>query len=405
MVESNLVPNLKALKWKTRSGLYPARTTLIQPLLVPGLLVLDFCGSQRDVTLGSFLQACPLRCPDLKSARFRVLMEEQSRLIDILSQALCSFKNLKSLAVDGLVYGLVNDGALEHFLMSPQLQELSLSIRSHQLLEFSPPSSDIPLCNIKNLHLRLDDLSRITEFLRPGNQSFDAIELDFERMELATLIASLFTGLASPPRKSTLREFTLLNTPSLFREGSNPRLQDSNLKLFVLSFDTFQPLTCHTNLRKLIINLENPISLNDDELADLVHNWPLLEIFDVSYIRPLPRQTKQITFKSLLSLVASCPELRQVVLTLDGRQIPSRVAVRPNAITVLRFPNSPINNQARLVAKFLLAHFPSLRLSDTCLEAGPIEILLGVDRHAQEWLKVHQYLFDARKLQSTEGGD
>ena len=374
----------------------PTGTALIQPLLVPGLAVLDFCGSQHDATLAPFLQVCPSRCPGLKTARFHVLVEERSGLIDIISGALRSFKDLESLTVGGFANGLVNDGALEHLLMSPQFQELSLSIRSYQLRNFCPLPSDIPLRNIKNLVLRIDDLSRFTGFFRPGKQSFGEIALDFERLEYAAPIASLLTGLASHPRKSTLRKLSLRNTSSLSRLEDNFHLNDS--KLFVLSFATLQPLACHTNLRKLIVVVKNPISLDDEELTDLARNWPLLEILDVSYTCPPPRYAKQITFNGLLSLVSTCPELRQVVLTLDGRQVPIGTAGGSKAITTFRFPNSPIN-QARLVAMFLWSHFP-----DTCLTTDPTDEVFGRNRHAQEWLKVHEYLLDLRKLESTESG-
>lgn len=394
--ELNLLPNLKALKWRRLPNTNPTGITSIHPLLGPGLVVLDVCGSEHDIALGSFLKSCPSRCPSVTTARFRIPAEAQNELRDILSRALCSFKNLKYLTVDALV----NDGALQHFLMSPQFQELDLWTRGYQLREFSPSPSDIPLRNVKKLSLRLDDLRLITELLRPGDQSFHEITLHPETIESTTLIGSLFTGLASHPQKSLLRSLHLHNTRAHF-DVNDP-------ESFVLSFDTFRPLICHTNLRNLIIKLENPISLSDEELADLADNWPLLQVVELCCVHPPPPRGKHITFKGLLMLVTICPELRHVSLTLDGREVPSEAAVRlgSKAITLLGFPNSPIN-QGRLVAKFLLTHFPSLTELRSeprrGMRIGP-EQLFRDNGYGKEWAEVKKYLVEASKVESTEPG-
>jgi hypothetical protein len=388
---------LKALRWRKLASTNPAGIAYIQPLLGPGLVVLDVCGTEDDIALASFLKSCPSRCPGVTTAKFRILADAQSGLIDILSQALCSFKNLKYLTVDTLV----NDGALQHFLISPQLQELNLWIRRYQLRDFSPSPSDIPLRNVKKLSLRLDDLRLFIDLLRPDDQSFYEITLHPEMLESATLIGSLFTGLASHQQESVLQLLHLHSTRVHFDIG--------NSESFVLSFDTFRPLTCHTNLRHLIIKLENPISLSDEELADLADNWPSLQVVELCYVRPPPPPpwaAKYITFKGLLMLATICPELRHVGLTLDGREVPREAAVGLGfkAITSLCFFNSPINNQARLVAKFLLAHFPSLIKLRSEIRHG-VQTGLGwrfrEDRHGKEWAEVEKYLIDASKAEST----
>lgn len=111
--------------------------------------------------------------------------------------------------------------ALQHLLMSPELEELSLVTGQDQLEEFSPPPSDIPLCNVKKLDLSLSDLDHIVEFLRPDHQKLCDVVLRLHNLELPHAIRSLFNGLASQTRKSPLES---LRIDSLDR---HPREDDS----------------------------------------------------------------------------------------------------------------------------------------------------------------------------------
>lgn len=365
----------------------PIGITYIQPLLVPGLVVLDVGATQHDMALLSFLKTFPSRCPGLTTLGLHINGCGRE-LIDIQSFVVCNFKNLKCLTLEVPV----NDSALQQLLMSSALEEFTLSLREVSLLP-----SDIPLRNVKKLNLLLNNLHPIVELLHPGDQSFHEITLHLHRIEFASNIGSLLSGLVSHPKKSHLRSLHLVNM-ELYSYVEE-------CKSFVLSFDTFRPLTFLTNLRELIIRLENPSALSDEELADLAHNWPLLQVIELCYGRRL--RAKCITFKGLLSLVTICPKLRAVGLTLDGRKVPSGVAgLGRNTITALRFPNSPIDNP-RLVAKFLLTYFPSVT-STGVLEAnnmwrpgGAVDRHLG---HGEEWAEVGKYLADASKLDNTDLG-
>ena len=205
--ESNLLPNLKALKWKKVVDIDPAGIMYTQPLLGPGLVILDVSGMEYDIALALFPKSCPSHCPSVMTARFSIYMQAQPGLIDILLRTLCSFKNLKCLTINTCV----NEDVLQYLLMSPQFQELNIWIWPNQLWELSPPPSNIPLCNIKNLTLRLDDLCLVTELLHPGHQSFCDITLYLDGLECATLICSFFTGHASHPQKSPLWSFQLFS--------------------------------------------------------------------------------------------------------------------------------------------------------------------------------------------------
>ncbi|KAG6371874.1 hypothetical protein JVT61DRAFT_8873 [Boletus reticuloceps] len=385
MFETNLFPKLKVLKWNTQPYINFIDTKLVHPLLGPNLVVLDVTTHGDDTTFPSLLKALPSRCPAVTTARFSILRAGDLALLDNFSQVLCSFKNLKSLVLDASV----NDHVLQHVLMFSQLQEICLAFQPRQLQNFSPSPSEIPLRNTRKLGLALPDLCQLIQLLRPGHQSFCSIMLCLLRIEFPAPIGSLFIGLAMQSQKSTLNLLHLHYTrPHL--DLQDPALLSS----LTLSFNTFQPLTCHSHLRELIILLPNPISLSDGELTDLARHWPLLQILDLSYFFRLPEGGKHMTFKGLLSLVSICPALCHVGLTLDGREVPNEVVDGSGSktITTLRFPHSPISNQARLVATFLLTHFPSVTSVRGLLGANQL------DRHGREWAGVEAYMLDPSKL-------
>lgn len=310
-------------------------------------------------------------------------------MMDIYSQALCSFKHLNFVILDTRI----NDTALQHLFVSPQFRVLRLSIWPDQLRAFSPPPAVIPLRNVKALDLSLCNLRPHLQALRPDHQHFEYIMLRLVQLESATHIGSLFAGLAPPHRNSCLRLFHL--------SCMHPGRTEDNVPS-ALSFNTLRLLTCHTNLQWLFIRLENPISLSDEELEYLARSWPLLDAVCISYFSPLPPESNCITFKGLLLLASVCPKLRDVHLTLDGREVPSCPAeLGSKTITKLWFTESPIDNQARRVAEFLLKHFPCLTSVSGAFKRPR---RFGNGNDGEEWKRVVEYIVDPSKLERTVPG-
>ena len=381
--DRNLLPNLRVLKWNTRRE---DTIKYIRPLLCPSLDILDVTSDEEDeMALPSLFRTCSSDSPNLTSIRFKNHGQYNEELKDSLSRALCGFKNLKCLTLN---VGVGND-ALQHLLMSPKLEELGLVTDQDQLVEFSPPPSDIPLRNAKQLDLSLSDLDPVVELLRPRDQKLCEVVLQLRNLELPHAIRSLFNGLASQTRESPLELFRI-DSPDL-----HPRKHD---KFYVLTFDTFRPLASLGNLHELSIQLENPISLDDEELAQVARGWPLLQVFELCCIRCWP--AKRITFKGLLLLAAACPKLRHVALALDAREVPTEIPVpvgsQFKSITTMKFPNSPVDNPGA-VAVFLFTYFPSLTPAgeskrhrwEQALEDDPVG-----DR--EKWLDVWEFLEDEK---------
>lgn len=139
------------------------------------------------------------------------------------------------------------------------------------------------------------------------------------------------------------------------------RAHDQAFHIQGLSYETFRPIVTLVHLRELVINLNNPIAIDDDEFARLVCNWPCLEVLRLTGRRQ-EHPAKSLSLKCLLSLLVSCRKLRSISITLDARQVPlmdtgveSDVCSR--LVSYLSFQNSPIEH-SELVAEFLFKHMP-----------------------------------------------
>lgn len=135
--------------------------------------------------------------------------------------------------------------------------------------------------------------------------------------------------------------------------GFSPRVKRS---LQHVGFRVLSPVMTF-NLYAFEVNLDNSVSLNTDELAQLVQAWPELGTFCLNRhsgwgsIR-MPTVTEG-------PAVARRPKLRNLGMSDDARNIPSLTegesSIRNTAITRLVLANSPIGRPVTRVVQFLLA--------------------------------------------------
>ncbi|KAF8551601.1 hypothetical protein OG21DRAFT_1605225, partial [Imleria badia] len=385
--EPNLLPNLRVLIWD------PVNLSLafIRPLLGPQLVSFRLGlnlqpGDDKEVT--SFLKTLPSHCPGLKVITLDISLDEcdSESVSAVLSQAVCAFEKLDHLAIHTgyTSLPLVDVVALRHLAMSPQFTQLNLVTQQSQVEELSLLRSDIPFSGVKKISLFGLDLGSIISLLRNEGQMFSNTKFYLHDPATSQLIHSFLTALASHPRRPSLQSISLGN------EYSNTVHSELGETQYILSHDTLRPLVFFHNLRELSIDLHVPISLNDEELVDLAHGWPLLrKLCLVSWNR---LSTKHLTLQGLLLLVVACPKLEHVNLSVDAREVPTSevgMDVRGAAIRQLIFRESPIDD-ARLVAKFLLKHFPSV-----------VRVIGHRSEYAEVWKRVRRVsvpaLFCSRK--------
>ncbi|KAI9567422.1 hypothetical protein HD554DRAFT_2107131, partial [Boletus coccyginus] len=223
--------------------------------------------------------------------------------------------------------------------------------------------ADTPFRSVTDLSFELwNPLDFVTHLLRPRDQVLRSFAVTLHKLPVATEVSALLSALASLQRVHSLQSIIVTRIPYLVSGvGISSSDMQGVLACQPLSYETFRPLASLVHLRKLVINLNHPTSLNDEELASLVRNWPLLEVLQMMWARG-EHPVASITLKGLLSLLVSCRMLREIGLTLDARDVPVGAYANvcsPSITHPITFHNSPLKHP-NLVAEFLSTHLPSV---------------------------------------------
>ena len=266
---------------------------------------------------------------------------------------------------------------LSHPSGCPNLKTLSLTLapqtsRPDEAL-FGP--EDTSFCNVLEIRLKL-----------------------WNPLNVAANVSALLTAFAPPRRLQSIR---LVHNVS---SGLSSNITHDQ----PLSYETFRPLASLVHLRRLFIDVHYPTSLDDEEFSDLVRNWPFLEALQMTWLYGGDSATS-ITLRGLLSLLASCRELRAISLTLDARNVPVAGTYAdvcyPSITSRINFRNSPITHPD-LVARFLLRHLPSMRRVSSStwfafnVTGDPTAAASNADRdyhYDRLWCSVH-YMSSSSKL-------
>lgn len=372
------MPNLRVLKWDpsilSRDRLlgFPPTILLIHRFLTPSLVSLSVSVTETaDGTLQSFLIRHPFLCPNLTSITVDLGgRENESRTtIEILSQAITRYEHLEQLDISAPM----DDAALTHVAMSPKLKMIAIILQAKP--KVCIPSDITPFRNVQDLQMEVWDLDFFTTLLRPQDQMFRSFALSYRSKTTIESVSSFFAALASRQRTHSLRSIRF--SPNLSKDGVPFSMSSEIWYLsfypYFLSFDTFRPLASLSHLRQLHLDFVLCISLDDDDLISMARNWPSLQVLHLNpksrfegeaefvYPSTLP-DVKYVTLQGLVSLIECCPDLRELCLPIDAREVPDcdmpNVVCHP-ALWQLRFPDSPISD-ARLVQGVLTRYFPSV---------------------------------------------
>ena len=397
------MPNLKALRWcpcilpQDPSHL---SILLIQQLLSPSLVSLNVTLSATDdVTLQSFLANHPFLCPNLTSIAISIRGHEQvSRTtIEVLSRAITHHKHLECLDISIPI----DDVALTHIAICPKLKKLALVLHpdKSRLHQFCLPSDTTPFRNVEHLSLEVWDLSFVTTLLRNQHQMFRSFVLCYRSRPTAEAVNVLFTALISRQRTRYLRSISLKpDSFDVIWHHSPPAELDELWMHYHLTHDTFRPLIPLCHLRELVVNLGYWFSIDDDDLLSLARNWPLLHVLHLDCQHHVDgyiwRSAKYVTFKGFLSLLEYCPNLHDLCLPLDAREVPvdtGDVTCNP-ALTRIYLSNSPISDPDS-VEEILARHFPTVAEIRFSFTLSPYsEEYREAEKYVLSWIKVNALL-------------
>ena len=375
-----LLPNLRKLRW-----VHEQQTSVasIRWLLSPSLIHLDIrLGEEDDTSVLAFLESYHTLCPNLKTL-YIDHSGRSPRMTAAISRAIPRSPNLEALDC-----GHIDEEGLIHVVESRALKKFSGDLTNHEsdtlrrLAAYRTPNG-LLFQNLRVLELRVKDLSSITTYLRSEHQPFEDVTVDFDTDPTPKVVHEFLSALCSATRCRTLQRVVLATNC----------LDESESSSQPVKFQVLSPLMIF-NLRKLDINIKNPITLNDEEIVRLVQAWPELESF---YLNPFaawdyPPSLQLPTLRGLL-LLAQCPRMRDIGLCIDARNIPSlsedESLIRNTAITNLMVANSPIERPVTRVAHFLLEHFPSLVAVPGC------PCIVGQMPYSWLWMKVDRMIKQA----------
>ena len=310
-----------------------------------------------DPKFPSFLENFPLLCPNLKSIKFDFLSQSPLPVTTTqsLSRAICGHGDWQRVELACPIDIIT----LKHLGMSPTLKAVSLTLGPETTRpdEDCFGDGDTPFRNVTKLALRLWNLPAPTtamHLLRGHDQAFHSFNIIFLDTQITAMeLPAFLRTIASPRRIDSLQSLVV-------KRPRHPPFAVSipTSEIQGLSYETLCPIAPLVHLRELVIDLNHPISIDDEELASLVCNWPCLEVLFLTGMRG-KHPAKSITLKGLLSLLVSCPKLREIGMSLDARHVPSDVRMdvcRP-LVSRLTFQDSPIEHP-ELVEEFLFKHLP-----------------------------------------------
>ena len=351
-----------------------------------------------DVRSQSFLANHPFLCPNLTSIVINVggYGEVSCTTIEVFSRAITQHEHLDCLDISIPI----DAAALTHIAMSSKLKKLTLVLRPDKprLHQVCIPSDTTPFRNVEELSLEVSDVYFVTPLLRSQDQVFHSFVLSHRFQPTTTAVFALLTALASRQRTRSLRSISLV--PSLLGMGWH-HFTPAEYELamgYHLTHDTFRPLASLCHLCELVVDLGWWFSIDDDDLLSLARNWPLLQVLYLSCEQRIDghiwRSAKYVTFKGLLSLLECCPDLHELCLPLDAREVPVNTGgiICNPALTHIRFVNSPISDPVS-VADILVRHFPSVTkvLSMFILPRDLEEVLVT---YYASWIEVNTLLQD-----------
>jgi hypothetical protein len=125
------------------------------------------------------------------------------------------------------------------------------------------------------------------------------------------------------------------------------------------------PLQACRNLTRLSIERGCNISISDEELCQLVRDWPKLEVLKISCYNPIHDNTTMPTLYGLIELLRLCPILTSIALVIDTTKLDGIDLKNPGGgrcnkyLKHLVLGNSPVGTPLN-VALILSGLFPNL---------------------------------------------
>ncbi|KAG2364607.1 hypothetical protein BDR07DRAFT_1608072 [Suillus spraguei] len=302
---ASLFPNLRKLIWSA-DGTHGA-AEFLRMTLVPSLSVLDIRCRFASSAFLSVLSSAGVLCPHLQDMALRIqhITDEPFRKISpFVTQFISQFHYLHSL----LVCDLGHQG-IEHVMQSRALRSLHLDLRRFWAPCERQSCAELPgFHDLTSLGLSTDTLKSASNFLSSLRVvESKEIKVEFNRVPSKseyTMLSQFFTILKERCDTDRLEGFTLIGIYGKVRT----------------ELSVFKPLQACRNLARLSVERGCNISISDEELCQLVRDWPKLEVLKISCYDPV-YSTTMPTLHGLIELLRLCPILTSLALVIDATKL------------------------------------------------------------------------------------
>ncbi|KAG2154022.1 hypothetical protein DEU56DRAFT_433788 [Suillus clintonianus] len=344
-------PNLRKLTWFA-DGTHDA-AEFLRAALVPSLLALDLQISSASSAFLFVISSLGTLCPHLQDMAVRIQNRTDDsfrRISPFITQPISQLHHLHALSV----WDLGNQG-VEHVMHLQALKSLCLDLGTLSACERKSHLQFPGFHDLDFLCLSTDTFKRVSNFLnslRVVESKEIQVNFNFQAAHSSasgpTMLSQFFIILQERCDNDRLEGFTLV--------GISGKVQ---AKTGVLT-----PLQACRNLTRLSVEQGCDISISDEELCQLVREWPKLEVLKVSsYVAD--NSTTMPTLHGLIALLRLCPSLTSLALVVDATKLDGINLKCPGGgrcnkhLKHLALGNSPVGSSLH-VALILSGLFPHL---------------------------------------------
>ncbi|KAG0706741.1 hypothetical protein DFH29DRAFT_1076734 [Suillus ampliporus] len=384
LAPGSLFPNLRKLTWSA-DGTHGA-AEFLRMAFVPSLLVLDVRVSSASSAFITILSSLGALCPHLQDMAVRIQRGNDDsfrKISPFITQPISQLHHLHKL----LVWDLGDQG-IEHVMQLPALQSLSLDLRTLSAWERRLDLQFPGFHDLNFLGLSIDTFERASKFL----SSLQVVE----SKDITVGFNSQATHSSTSGSAMLSRFFNVLQ-----ERWDNDKLESFTLLGFLGKVHAqpgaFTPLHACRNLIRLSVERGCAISISDEELCQLVREWPKLKVLKISCYVPIDNTTVP-TFHGLIKLLRLCPALTSLALVIDATKLDGINLKCPGGgscnkyLKHLVLGNSPIESPLR-VALVLSGLFPHLKqVALDCWDTTPMNSLPQKKSKMEQWASINSFL-------------
>ncbi|EIW78576.1 hypothetical protein CONPUDRAFT_167561 [Coniophora puteana RWD-64-598 SS2] len=379
-----LLPNIKVLCWAGFNS-FSRTFGFLRLFLSPTVERLHIAVSEHEVHDDLVVLAlAPLSCPNVRDVKLvdYELVDNipASKSIYYFSQVLCQWTHLTNLICDR-----VTDDALVHLAQMQSLARLDIVLgRKESLGDVRSRVSGTPFPSLTYCRISCDNVFHPIAFITKMQLSPVELLVVCHFPDQSSTIEQLFGPLSTHPSRRELERFDIHSSKACFnlpaRDAPSCPLEET------LTIARLRPLLSFSRLRLLYINVPIEITLNDSDIIELAHAFPLLEELSLNggvnlTEDPLGSWVEQswhriphrfaigwlvrprVTFRGLYALIESCPCLRGLGISFDAEQnldeVPDEVLSPNRHIQYLPVGNSPCGDP-EVVARRLRSVLPNV---------------------------------------------